>query len=150
MPSDRESKSTLPVPRNRSTPRCFTSCCGSISLTASDMASRRDRGYECRFPRHTATIGRAFADMERSNIDQHDSATPFSQAAQPAAEEPPHPSAEPLPEKIGRYKVLELIGAGGFGSVYLAHDGQLDRKVAIKVPHHRSGADPDDVRGALR
>lgn len=62
--------------------------------------SPRPAEYECRFPRHTATIGRAFADMERSNIDRHDSATPFSQAAQPAAEEPPHPSAEPLPKKL--------------------------------------------------
>ena len=41
-------------------------------------------------------------------------------------------------EKIGRYEVIRHIGTGGFGSVYLAHDPQLNREVAVKVPHlHR-------------
>ena len=41
----------------------------------------------------------------------------------------------PLPERIGRYRVERLLGKGGFGLVYLAHDDQLQRLVAIKVPH---------------
>jgi serine/threonine protein kinase/formylglycine-generating enzyme required for sulfatase activity len=37
-------------------------------------------------------------------------------------------------EKIGRYQVQRILGSGGFGTVYLAHDGELSRAVAIKVP----------------
>jgi serine/threonine-protein kinase len=48
--------------------------------------------------------------------------------------------------------VRRLLGAGGFGSVYLGHDGQLDRPVAIKVLHGGTGhrADPDRSRQEAR
>ena len=36
-------------------------------------------------------------------------------------------------QTLGHYEILHKIGAGGMGEVYLARDGRLDRKVAVKV-----------------
>jgi eukaryotic-like serine/threonine-protein kinase len=41
---------------------------------------------------------------------------------------------------IGKYKILSTIGSGGFGTVYLAEDTWIDKKVALKVPH-KQGVD---------
>ena len=49
---------------------------------------------------------------------------------------------------LAGYRVVELAGRGGTGEVYRAHDGRLDRDVAIKVLSDTYAADLE-LRGSL-
>ena len=53
------------------------------------------------------------------------------------------------PLQIRRFGVIRLLGQGGLGRVYLAHDDELDRLVAIKVPNPERIAGPEDVEAYL-
>src|SRR5271163_3339226 len=54
-----------------------------------------------------------------------------------------------VPQHIGRYRIEKVLGQGGFGLVYLAHDGQLQRLVAIKVPHRKLVDRPETAEAYL-
>ena len=45
--------------------------------------------------------------------------------------------------RLGSHEILGLLGAGGMGEVYLAHDTALKRRVAIKVLPSAYASDPD-------
>src|SRR5262245_50373586 len=54
------------------------------------------------------------------------------------------------PAAFGRYQVRETLGAGAFGTVYLGHDTQLNRPVAIKVLRAQASASQPEGGSALR
>jgi len=52
-------------------------------------------------------------------------------AAEPAASRL-HQNALPVGTMLGEFEIIDLVGEGGFGIVYLAQDHSLHRKVALK------------------
>ncbi|MBI2191248.1 MAG: serine/threonine protein kinase [Planctomycetes bacterium] len=53
-------------------------------------------------------------------------------------------------QQIGRYKLLERLGAGGMGAVYKAVDTQMNRTVALKVLSSRLVSNPKYVERFMR
>jgi serine/threonine-protein kinase len=43
---------------------------------------------------------------------------------------------------LGRYETISLLGEGGMGRVYLAHQKDLGRQVVVKIMHDHVAADP--------
>jgi serine/threonine protein kinase len=55
-----------------------------------------------------------------------------------------------VPNTIGKFRILRLLGKGSQGAVYLATDPYLERQVAVKVPLRPSNPQKAPVRGPLQ
>jgi serine/threonine protein kinase/tetratricopeptide (TPR) repeat protein len=69
-----------------------------------------------------------------SDLDRTGTIAPPGARGATASESLPSDSGDlPIGSRVGRYVVLQKLGAGGMGAVYAAHDPELDRKLALKV-----------------
>jgi len=129
--------------------------------------------YDRRFPGDVAVIREAFEKVSsresaRFASDVETVAWSGSVDGKFAADRAPCPACDPwktvdpeaAPEAptagrtaskaFGRFQILRLLGRGGFGSLYQAHDPQLDRNVALKIPHAGTIGSEDDAQRFLR
>ena len=111
-----------------------------VQLLTCDGQEPQQRDFLARFPDFAQIIqdhfGRHQATYDTSRADADDS----------ESDKPPGVAATDIPDSIGRFKVRKLLGQGTFGRVFLAHDDELDRDVAIKVPHAEFVARPEYVK----
>jgi hypothetical protein len=124
-------------------------------LVLAEYEARRDSGapadlaeFAKRFPRQAGTLRRLVES----------GATPPASVAGPSVPpdaRTPFPSraahrADPPPARLGRYHILRILGRGAMGAVYLAHDAQLDRLVALKAPQFAAEDGPEARQRFLR
>jgi len=56
------------------------------------------------------------------------------------------PSSAGLPEQIGPYRIVDVLGQGGMGVVHRGEHGETGEPVAVKTVRCTSGGHPSSIR----
>lgn len=80
--------------------------------------------------------------LDKSNPNPHSTASGL--AGQTGSDDHTPLETRPDPSFVGRFRIQRKLGAGAFGDVYLAHDPEMDRVVAIKLPRNRTYATSEE------
>jgi serine/threonine protein kinase len=131
-----------------------------VDLVQAEYEARQQSGeavtasqFRLRFPRQALQLQQPTQpDSDRPTPpgpSTHSTRTPDPSAAPPGGDGPAKVPGS-LPEQFGRYRILQCLGKGGMGTVYLAHDTSLDRRVALKVPHWTTENSPQALARFLQ
>ncbi len=131
-------------------------------LLETDLQVRKERGmpltvgdYFLEFPKFASVIKDVFDAQTALAVKTnkiHTENTVDRTADHRFSADPETVRAEDPPElgkTVGRYHLDEVLGSGGFGSVYLARDPELKRQVAVKIPHADRAMTLEAIEGYL-
>lgn len=123
---------------------CTCAACSRTLRLKDELAGKKVRCPGCHSTVAVPVAGAAATPTAPYRSPKQD-AVSAKKAAAPAPTERVN-----FPQVLGRFQILSVLGAGGFGQVFRAYDPQLDREVAIKVPLGDSLNTPEEVDRCLR
>ena len=141
-----------------------------VELLSLDIGFRRASGeawsladYQARFPQYAELVSKVHDQLRASDTRPTDQITIIEANSPIDKNDPLKKGAEgqkgkseitvdlkTIPEQFGRYRIEKELGRGGMGAVFLAFDGQLGRKVALKIPFFREDDEAEAVERFYR